>query len=168
MARIFLELACVGVLCLAGLFFLPKTPLERLTGQAPTSSADGANPGEKRGPAFYHSLESAFRVSRAKNRPVLVIFSDDHCPSCELFVEEVCTHPSVAAYQEQFIWVHVNIRDEKVAKFHDGYPSLVAIPDLPTIAYFSPEGELLRCHGFADPDEFISKLRQVLDRVKAT
>jgi len=113
------------------------------------------------GIAWEKSFDQALKQARATGRPVMADFWADWCHWCELLDTTTYVDPAVVELSRKFVPVKVNTEGslaDRELTFEYGFD------DLPTVAFFSPQGRLLlRLGHYQGPEDFPATLHAALE-----
>jgi tetratricopeptide (TPR) repeat protein len=120
------------------------------------------------GIAWEETFPKALKQARKLGKPVMADFWAEWCHWCEKLDRETYSDPAVIELSRRFVPVKVNTEgglEEREITYEYGFV------ELPTIAFFSPEGHLLtRLERYQGPQDFLETLRgalEVAERVAA-
>jgi len=113
---------------------------------------------------FNHkSVEKAWEAAIAGKKPLLVMFTSDHCVFCQKMLTQTYGHPAI---KQMLIG-----RTESVLAHASDYSELVqkmGLRGFPTSLLISPEGKVLAVmEGFVEPRDFAQQVKPLLEK-KAT
>ena len=95
-----------------------------------------------------------FQEAQRADRPVLVLITEHWCPHCRELLESVFRTPEVVrAVEADFVPVHVDAERRPDVNERYGRGAW------PTIAYLTPDGELVSQDGFLGAAELAPRLR---------
>lgn len=102
---------------------------------------------------FEGGWESAFQKAKRFNRPVFVDFVQDGCMPCKKLDAKTLSEPEVGKfYNDHFINLKLDVRSPEGKPFGDK----AGVKATPTLAFFSPDGDVLFAHeGFLDVQDII-------------
>jgi uncharacterized protein YyaL (SSP411 family) len=104
---------------------------------------------------------TTFDAARREDRPLLLVITKPWCPHSKRLLATTLQAPDVVALVDRaFVPVHVDA--ERRPDVNERYGTGA----WPTIAYLTPEGDLLSNDGFLTVDELMARLRRVLDVVR--
>jgi tetratricopeptide (TPR) repeat protein len=113
------------------------------------------------GIAWEKSFSAALKQARRTGKPVMAGFRADWCPWCRKLDTVTYADPRVIELSRAFVGVQVDIEgglEEREVSYEYGFVQL------PTIAFFSPQGRLLMAlKRYQGPDEFPDTLRVALE-----
>jgi tetratricopeptide (TPR) repeat protein len=113
------------------------------------------------GIAWEKSFSAALKQARRSGKPVMAGFRADWCPWCRKLDTVTYVDPRVIELSRAFVGVQVDIEgglEEREVSYEYGFV------ELPTIAFFSPQGRLLMAlKRYQGPDEFPDTLRAALE-----
>lgn len=104
------------------------------------------------------SYPEALKLAKAQGKHLFLYFHFEGCGACKELEKAAFSDAEIAKYiRSQFVCVDVNTRHEEARDFLRPFPVRAA----PTCLIVNPEGEAVYALvGFADKNDFISKLRQ--------
>jgi tetratricopeptide (TPR) repeat protein len=124
----------------------------------PGAPAAGA---EDAGVAWEETFPRALKRARREGKPVMADFWADWCHWCEKLDAETYSDAAVVELSRSFVPVKVNTEgglEEREITYEYGFA------ELPTVAFFSPEGHLLlRLGRFQGPGDFLGTMREALE-----
>jgi thiol:disulfide interchange protein DsbD len=100
--------------------------------------------------------------ARSEGRPVMIDFFAEWCAACKELDRETYPAPEVIEESGRFINVKVDATQSDDAL--DALMERFGVEGLPTVAFVSSKGELLRAPrvtGFLDPRSFIVEMKKV-------
>jgi len=101
-------------------------------------------------------------LARQAQKPIMIDFYADWCLPCVEMDRKTFTDPRVISELGRFVSIRVDLTEstEEGTRLTEKYSVAV----IPTIAFFSPTGELLSeftINGFTPADEFLSHIKQI-------
>ncbi|HCK41154.1 MAG TPA: hypothetical protein DHW22_05930 [Planctomycetaceae bacterium] len=116
-------------------------------------------PASERNPLFVQSnIEKAWKTAVLQKKPILVMFTSDHCKFCEKMLTETYGHPVIKQMLTQ--------RTETVLAHAKEYRDLtkkLGIRGYPTTLLISPKGEVLDLmQGYVAPKAFAERVKPLL------
>jgi thioredoxin-related protein len=104
------------------------------------------------------SFSEALKLAQAEGKQLLLYFHFDGCGACAQLERSAFADAEITRYiHSQFVCLDVNTGHEKAREITQAFPPRAA----PTCLIVNPEGEAVYALvGFADKNDFISKLRQ--------
>jgi len=107
------------------------------------------------------SLEAKLAQARAAGKPVMIDFFAEWCAACKELDRETYVAPDVIHEASRFVNIKVDATNEEAV---EGLYEKFSIQGLPTVAFVSSEGQILKdpkVTGFLDPKQFLTQLRKV-------
>jgi thiol:disulfide interchange protein DsbD len=108
------------------------------------------------------AFEKTLARARAEGKPVLIDFYADWCAACKELERETYPSPEVLAETERFLNIKIDATNSEDAL--DALMDHFGVQGLPTVAFVSSKGELLRnprVTGFLEPRPFAEQLKKV-------
>jgi thioredoxin-related protein len=98
----------------------------------------------------HETVAQAWETARAERRPLVVMFTSDHCPHCERMLAETYAHPEIGAFlvaHAETALAHAKDNRELAARLGiRGYPTTIVV---------SAEGQIVDAVvGYVDAAEF--------------
>lgn len=126
---------------------------------AAVSAQSIQDPFVNRSRLFAHAdIEQAWQSAVEKNKPLLVMFTSDHCAYCQKMLSETYGHPLIRRL--------LTSKAETVLAHAEDYDVLIkrlGIRGFPTTLLVSPQGEVLDVmEGYVDPQEFAKRVNPLL------
>ena len=122
-----------------------------LAGNAQNGSKSAKQPTQLFGHA---TLQGAWQTAIANKKPLLVMFTSDHCIYCQKMITETYGHPVVKqtlATHTESVLAHANDYSELVKR--------MGIRGFPTSLLISPQGQVLDVmEGFVEPRTFAQRI----------
>lgn len=110
-------------------------------------------------PWFEGSLEVAFKLARAENKPVFVYWGAEWCPYCEALRTTVFTRPDFIEQSRHFVPISLNGDLPEAQKWGTEFK----VVGYPTMLIFRPDRtEIARVSGGMDLTKYASVLERVL------
>ncbi|HID18663.1 TPA: thioredoxin family protein [Candidatus Bathyarchaeota archaeon] len=109
--------------------------------------------GEPRpGKVVWVDYDAGWATAQRLNRPVMLYFHSDTCPSCKLMEANVFGNEEIAGFlNENFVSISINVDEPAGTDLARKYKVLA----LPTVIFFTPDGvELDKIHGYWPPENF--------------
>ncbi len=104
--------------------------------------------------------DKAAERSDKEDKPLVLVFYQDHCRQCEMLDEKSFQRPDIACYMNRKLVssrIHIKKQPELKAKYK--------VPGTPTVWFLSPRGkEIDYFIGYLNPDKVFSVLRYVGDK----
>ena len=122
--------------------------------------------GEPRpGKVVWVDYDAGWATAQRLNRPVMLYFHSDTCPSCKLMEANVFGNEEIAGFlNENFISIFINVDKPAGTDLARKYKVLA----LPTVIFFTPDGvELDKIHGYWPPENFRKVAETMLENFKA-
>lgn len=104
---------------------------------------------------FSHAtVEAAWKKAAKEHRPLVIMFTSDHCPHCERMLAETYAHPAtrkLLAEHSETALAHAKDYQELIKK--------LGIRGFPTTLVVGADGQIVDAvEGFVEPREFISRV----------
>lgn len=112
---------------------------------------------------FSGSLDEAFALAAAENKPVFVYWGAEWCPYCKQLQATIFVREEFIRLSRQFIAVDMSNGDSETILQGDRFD----IYGLPTVILFAPDGtELTRVPGGMDMEQYAAALELTLDNLR--
>ncbi len=98
---------------------------------------------------------STFEIAKRSDRPVLLVITKPWCPHSRALLERSFRDPEAARIADD-LFVPVHVDAERRPDVNERYGTGA----WPTIAYLTPDGELLSQDGFLEPEDLADRLRR--------
>lgn len=109
---------------------------------------------------WHNNLKAAYKVARAQDKPLLILFSASWCTYCHKLIRESLSDKKMVAFVEQrFVPVLLDFdKDNAIAK-------VLEVESLPCTVILSPEADLLsQFNGFHKTAAYRESLQVALDK----
>ncbi len=119
------------------------------------TSVQAAEPTDYRGPLFRHrSVQAAWATAVAQRRPLVVMFTTDHCGFCTKMLKETYSDPRVERLLvRNAVTVMAHTRD------YAELAQKLGVQGFPTSLVVSPAGDVLQvAPGYVDAKQFLATL----------
>lgn len=138
----------------------PSPPAERTVEPAPEPSADNQEI------AWYDgSVEEAFALAKAENKPLFLYWGAVWCPPCVEIKQTVLKSPQFIAQSQLFVPVYLDGDTDRAQTWGDTFDAKV----YPTMIVFNPAGqEVTRLHAGIDISAYNTVLELSLDSMQPT
>jgi len=111
------------------------------------------------------SIEEAFALAEADNKPLFFYWGAIWCPPCEQIKATVFKHPAFLAKTSLFIPVYLDGDTERAQSWGQHFD----VAGYPTMIVFSPTGdEITRIPGWIDSEQYLNVLQLALDDLTST
>lgn len=121
-----------------------------------TEPAPASTPQESAPAALFShkTVEAAWQTAVARRRPLVVMFTSEHCPHCDRMLAETYRHPQISRYlaeRAETVLAHAQSNRELVRRLGiRGYPTSVVV---------SADGQIVDAvEGFVEPAAFAKRL----------
>ncbi|WP_095980488.1 protein-disulfide reductase DsbD family protein [Melittangium boletus] len=108
------------------------------------------------------SFEQVLARARSEGKPVMIDFFADWCAACKELDRE--TYPSVEVISESERFLNVKVDATRADDALDALMERFEVEGLPTVAFVSSRGEILRAPrvtGFLEPRPFVEEMKKV-------
>ena len=113
---------------------------------------------ERKGLFSQSDVEKVWKTAVAKRKPMLVMFTSEHCGYCDKMLADTYGHPGIRqmlAARTETVLAH--------AEDYRGLTKKLGIRGYPTSLLISPQGEVLEfMQGYVDPKAFAERVGPVL------
>ncbi|MFL5350341.1 MAG: protein-disulfide reductase DsbD family protein [Hyalangium sp.] len=109
-----------------------------------------------------NEFEKVLATARTQGKPVLIDFFADWCAACKELDRETYPSPEVISEAGRFLSIKIDATNSEDAL--DSLMDRFGVKGLPTVAFVSSQGELLknpRVTGFLEPEQFTAELKKV-------
>ena len=109
---------------------------------------------------WHNDLKTAYKVGKAQDKPLLILFSATWCTYCHKLIRESLGDKAMVEFvQAQFVPVLLDFdKDNKIAK-------ILEVESLPCTVVLSPQADLLlQANGFQKTAAYRDTLQSALDK----
>ncbi|HZI11443.1 MAG TPA: cytochrome c biogenesis protein CcdA [Myxococcus sp.] len=108
-------------------------------------------------------FDKVLALAKAEGRPVLIDFFADWCAACKELDRETYPAPEVVSQAAEGRFLNIKIDATNSEDALDALLERFGVEGLPTVAFVSPQGEVLtkpRITGFLKPSPFVEQMKQ--------
>jgi thiol:disulfide interchange protein len=118
--------------------------------------------------AWHTDIKEAFKVARKQQKPVMVEFMAEWCPSCRMMEDSTFIRPAVIESAERFVPVRIDVDKQKaVTEEYKSSARKYGGIGIPNILFMTRDGRKLKHRiGYMDKDAFIAVMDSVLAEAK--
>jgi thiol:disulfide interchange protein DsbD len=118
--------------------------------------------------AWHKNLKDAFKLAKQQNKPLMVEFMAEWCPSCSMMEDSTFVNPAVIKKADRFVPVRIDVdRQKDVAAEYKASARKYGGIGIPNILFMTRDGGKLKHRiGYLDATSLTSVMDSVLVETK--